>query len=100
MAISLDADQRTLIDPALSAPMMPRARWKGLGKELTVQQKLACALRIIAGAGANLDLTGHITVVVDDAGNMLGSPWGMWWEEACASDICLVSPAGELISGR
>jgi ribulose-5-phosphate 4-epimerase/fuculose-1-phosphate aldolase len=74
-------------------------RWRGLDIELTPQQELACAFRIIAQAGANLDMTGHITSVADD-GNMWCNPWGLWWEEVRASDIIKVDKDGNQLDGR
>jgi ribulose-5-phosphate 4-epimerase/fuculose-1-phosphate aldolase len=74
--------------------------WRGLDVELTPQQELACAFRILAAAGCNVDIAGHITMVADESGNMWVNPWGMWWEEVRASDILLVSPEGEKLAGR
>jgi ribulose-5-phosphate 4-epimerase/fuculose-1-phosphate aldolase len=77
-----------------------RPGWPGLEDELTPQQELACAFRILAEAGCNLDLAGHITWVADDAGSMWTNPWGLWWEEVRASDILRVDADGTLLEGR
>ncbi len=96
----------------------PRAM-PGIGRELTVQQELACMLRILAHEGWQENLSGHITwvaspsgdeaapaagaqpsIVADHPGAMWVNPWGMWWEEVTASDIVLVSPEGQNLSGK
>jgi ribulose-5-phosphate 4-epimerase/fuculose-1-phosphate aldolase len=77
----------------------------GIGRDLTVQQQLACLLRILAPSWQE-NLSGHITWVADPAddqghpGAMWVNPWGMWWEEVTASDILLVSPDGEFLAGK
>jgi ribulose-5-phosphate 4-epimerase/fuculose-1-phosphate aldolase len=71
----------------------------GIGRELTVEQELACALRILAHEGWQENLSGHITWA-DDDGAMWVNPWGMWWSEVTASDIMRVSPDGEILSGK
>lgn len=71
-----------------------------IGRDLTERQKLACAFRILAREGWRQNLAGHITYVVDDDGNMLVNPWGKWWEEVQASDLCVVSPDGRVIEGQ
>ncbi len=71
-----------------------------IGRDLTERQKLACAFRILAREGWTQNLAGHITYVIDDAGNMLVNPWGKWWQEVRASDLCVVSPDGRMIDGE
>jgi ribulose-5-phosphate 4-epimerase/fuculose-1-phosphate aldolase len=71
-----------------------------LGVELTDRQRLACLHRILAGLGFNENMAGHVTVAVDDDGTMLTSPWGRWWDEVRASDLCLVSPDGDVLEGE
>jgi ribulose-5-phosphate 4-epimerase/fuculose-1-phosphate aldolase len=71
----------------------------GIGHELTVQQELACALRILAGEGWRENLSGHITVATDDGG-MWCNPWGLWWEEVRASDILRLDAGGAIVDGR
>jgi ribulose-5-phosphate 4-epimerase/fuculose-1-phosphate aldolase len=70
----------------------------GIGHDLTVQQELACALRILAREGWRENLSGHITVATDDGG-MLCNPWGIWWEEARASDILQLDADGAIVAG-
>ena len=60
---------------------------------------LACALRILAHAGWQENLSGHIAWVQKGSTNMWCNPWGIWWEETQASDIALVSEAGEVLGG-
>ena len=71
----------------------------GIGHDLTVQQELACALRILARDGWRENLSGHITVATDDGG-MWCNPWGLWWEEVRASDILRLDADGRIVDGR
>ena len=71
-----------------------------IGVELSDRQKLACLHRILAGLGFNENMAGHVTMTADAAGNLWASPWGLWWDEVRASDLCLVSPDGEVLDGR
>ena len=71
----------------------------GIGPTLTTEQELACALRILAAEGWRENLSGHITVAGPD-GSILVNPWGMWWEEVCASDIVRIDADGVVVSGR
>jgi ribulose-5-phosphate 4-epimerase/fuculose-1-phosphate aldolase len=71
-----------------------------VGVELTDRQRLACLHRILAGLGFNENMAGHVTMIADATGNVWASPWGLWWDEVRASDLCLVSPEGELLEGR
>jgi ribulose-5-phosphate 4-epimerase/fuculose-1-phosphate aldolase len=80
--------------------MAERPAWRGLDISLSLQQELACAFRIIARSGCNLDVAGHITWVVDDDGNMWTNPWGLWWEEVKASDMVLVDSEGNHLDGK
>jgi ribulose-5-phosphate 4-epimerase/fuculose-1-phosphate aldolase len=72
----------------------------GIGRRLTVQQELACALRILARAGWQENMTGHVTWVEEGSDNMWCNPWGIWWEETKASDICLVAESGKVTGGK
>ncbi len=76
----------------------PRAL-PGIGRTLTVEQELACALRILAGEGWQENLSGHITVSCAD-GTLLVNPWGLWWDEVRASDIVRIGADGEVVGGR
>ncbi|MDQ1384663.1 MAG: hypothetical protein QOG65_2042 [Actinomycetota bacterium] len=71
----------------------------GIGHELTVQQELACALRVLAREGWRENLSGHITVATDDGG-MWCNPWGLWWEEVRASDILRLDADGRIVDGE
>jgi ribulose-5-phosphate 4-epimerase/fuculose-1-phosphate aldolase len=89
------------VEAQVSDNSWPRAI-PGIGRELTVQQELACLLRILAPTWQE-NLSGHITWIADDPahpGAMWVNPWGMWWEEVKASDIVLVSPDGEFLDGK
>ena len=71
----------------------------GVGRELTVPQQLACALRILAHEGWRENLSGHITWATP-AGGMWCNPWGIWWDEVRASDILELDADGEIVDGR
>jgi ribulose-5-phosphate 4-epimerase/fuculose-1-phosphate aldolase len=70
----------------------------GIGRELTVPQQLACALRILAPDWQE-NLSGHLTWANDD-GSMWVNPWGIWWEEVRASDILRVDADGDVVEGK
>ena len=72
---------------------------RGIGRELTVHQELACALRILAHAGWQENLSGHITWA-SGGDTMWCNPWGIWWEETTSSDIGEVNFDGEVLAGR
>jgi ribulose-5-phosphate 4-epimerase/fuculose-1-phosphate aldolase len=71
----------------------------GIGRDLTPEQSLACALRILAHEGWQENLSGHITWA-DDDGGLWVNPWGLWWSEVHASDIMRVSLDGSILSGK
>lgn len=71
-----------------------------IGVELTKHQALACAFRILARDGFSENIAGHITWATEDNSSMLVNPWGLWWEEISASDICRVDPDGAVLEGR
>lgn len=71
----------------------------GVGVELDLRQRLACAFRILAREGLSEGFNGHITVD-DGSGNFVVNPWGYWWDEMRASDLCVISPEGEVIAGH
>src|SRR5947209_5108812 len=68
--------------------------------ELTVRQKLSCAFRILSSVGFTENIAGHITVRDDEVGGMWINPWGLWWEEITASDLCRVDDDGVVREGR
>ena len=70
----------------------------GIGRELTVQQQMACALRILAREGWRENLSGHITIATDDGG-MWCNPWGLWWDEVRASDVLRLDAGGDVVEG-
>ncbi len=72
---------------------------RGIGRDLSVPEALACALRILAHEGWQENLSGHITWA-DETGEALWvNPWGMWWSEVRARDILRVSLDGSVLSG-
>jgi len=71
-----------------------------IGVDLDVRQELACAFRILARGGFGENIAGHITVVADDGESLWINPWGLWWEEVAASDVCRVSMEGDVLEGR
>jgi ribulose-5-phosphate 4-epimerase/fuculose-1-phosphate aldolase len=81
-----------------------RAVWSprlvpGIGRELSDQQKLACAFRVLARDGFAENISGHITWQRAGHDGMLVNPWGLWWRELRASDICTVAPDGQVVAG-
>ena len=71
-----------------------------IGVELTEAQALACSFHILARDGFSENIAGHITWATEDNSSMLVNPWGLWWEEITASDICRVDPDGKVLEGR
>jgi ribulose-5-phosphate 4-epimerase/fuculose-1-phosphate aldolase len=70
----------------------------GIGRELTVPQQLACALRALAREGWQENLSGHVTWSTPDGG-MWVNPWGVWWEEVRASQIVRLDADGDVVEG-
>lgn len=71
-----------------------------LGVELSNPQKLACAFRLLADDGFSENLAGHITWTDRDDGSMWVNPWGLWWSELKASDLCRVDSEARVIEGK
>ena len=71
-----------------------------VGPTLDERQKLACLHRILARAGFTENLAGHVTMAVDGSDDLWASPWGLWWDEVRASDLCRVGPDGTVRDGR
>lgn len=70
-----------------------------LGIDLDDRQKLAVAFRALAAEGCSEHMAGHVTVALP--GNLLQvNPWGLWWDEVSASDICVVDSDGVVVEGR
>jgi ribulose-5-phosphate 4-epimerase/fuculose-1-phosphate aldolase len=80
------------------ADWTPRAK-PPLGIELDDRQQLAAAFRILAAEGCSEHMSGHITVAMP-AGRLRVNPWGLWWDEITASDLCVVDAEGMVIEGR
>jgi ribulose-5-phosphate 4-epimerase/fuculose-1-phosphate aldolase len=81
------------------------ARWlpsvtPPIGVDLDSRQTLACAFRILARSGFAENLAGHITWAEPPGENLWVNPWGKWWSEVQASDVCLVSPDAEVLEGK
>ena len=89
--VELSAGGAAVWSPSITPP---------IGVELTEQQALACAFRILARDGFSENIAGHITWATGDSTSMLVNPWGLWWEEITASDICRVDPDGRVLEGR
>ena len=70
----------------------------GVGIDLTDEQRLALAHRILATEGWQENLSGHITWDRGD-GTYFCTPWGRWWEEVRASDVMTVDGNGEVVDG-
>lgn len=71
-----------------------------IGVDLTDEQALACSFRILARDGFAENLAGHITWQRPGQTNMLVNPWGLWWDEVSASDICEVDEDANVVAGR
>jgi carboxylesterase type B/ribulose-5-phosphate 4-epimerase/fuculose-1-phosphate aldolase len=71
----------------------------GIGRDLSLRQELACAFRILAETGFSENLAGHITMSLPGTDHLLINPWGKWWEELSASDLCEITADGEVVDG-
>jgi ribulose-5-phosphate 4-epimerase/fuculose-1-phosphate aldolase len=71
-----------------------------IGVDLTNEQALAVAFRHLADIGFAENMAGHITWQLDGQSTMLVNPWGLWWQEITASDICVVDENARVIHGR
>ncbi len=72
----------------------------GIGVDLTDAQALAISFRWLAREGFAENLAGHITWQRPGTTSMLINPWGLWWRELTASDICEVDENGNVINGK
>lgn len=72
----------------------------GIGRDLTDEQRLALALRWLALEGFAENIAGHITWQRPGHDTMLINPWGLWWREVKASDICEVDADGRVVTGK
>jgi ribulose-5-phosphate 4-epimerase/fuculose-1-phosphate aldolase len=71
-----------------------------IGIDLSDEQSLAIAFRHLASIGFAENLAGHITWQPDARTEMFVNPWGLWWQEITASDICVVDENARVVSGR
>lgn len=72
----------------------------GIEIDLTNPQRLACAFRWLASDGFSENLAGHITWTDREDGSMWVNPWGLWWSELKASDLCRVDAEARVLEGR
>ena len=71
-----------------------------IGVDLTDEQTLAVAFRHLADIGFAENMAGHITWQPDGQTDMYVNPWGLWWQELTASDICVVDEDARVVRGR
>ncbi|PND55681.1 aldolase [Mycobacterium sp. ENV421] len=71
-----------------------------IGVDLTDEQKMAIAFRHLADIGFAENMAGHITWQPDGHREMFVNPWGLWWQELTASDICVVDEDAHVVRGR
>jgi ribulose-5-phosphate 4-epimerase/fuculose-1-phosphate aldolase len=71
-----------------------------IGVELTDEQKMAVAFRHLADIGFAENMAGHITWQPEGQTDMFVNPWGLWWQELTASDICVVDEDAQVVRGR
>jgi ribulose-5-phosphate 4-epimerase/fuculose-1-phosphate aldolase len=68
--------------------------------DLTEREQLACALRVLANLEYNENFTGHITWQLAGTDELIVNPWGRWWNEVTASQLCRVNLDGTVIEGE
>ena len=71
-----------------------------IGVDLSEEQQMAIAFRHLADVGIAENMAGHITWQPDGRSDMYVNPWGLWWQELTASDICVVDDDARVVSGR
>ena len=71
-----------------------------IGVELSNEQALAIAFRHLAAIGFAENMAGHITWQLEGQTDMFVNPWGLWWQELTASDICVVDSDARVVRGR
>jgi ribulose-5-phosphate 4-epimerase/fuculose-1-phosphate aldolase len=71
-----------------------------IGVDLTDEQMMAIAFRHLASIGFAENMAGHITWQPDGQTEMFVNPWGLWWQELIASDICVVDEHARVVRGR
>jgi ribulose-5-phosphate 4-epimerase/fuculose-1-phosphate aldolase len=68
--------------------------------DLTDEQQMAIAFRHLAEVGFAENMAGHITWQPEGRSEMYVNPWGLWWQELTASDICVVDEDARVVRGR
>ncbi|WP_300681906.1 class II aldolase/adducin family protein [Nocardioides sp.] len=68
--------------------------------QLTDEQTLALSFRVLAHEGFSENMAGHITWQRPGQTEMLVNPWGLWWDEVSASDMCVVDEDARVVSGH
>lgn len=71
-----------------------------IGHTLSAEQQLAIAFRHLASIGFAENMAGHITWQPPGQSELLVNPWGLWWQELTASDICVVDEDARVVRGR
>ena len=71
-----------------------------VGVDLTDEQQMAIAFRHLASIGFAENMAGHITWQPEGRSEMYVNPWGLWWQELSASDICVVDEDAHVVRGR
>jgi ribulose-5-phosphate 4-epimerase/fuculose-1-phosphate aldolase len=71
-----------------------------IGVDLTDEARLACAFRILHREGFSENMAGHITWQRPGHEELLVNPWGLWWAEVKASDVCAVDVDANVVAGK
>ncbi|BBY56999.1 class II aldolase/adducin family protein [Mycolicibacterium sarraceniae] len=71
-----------------------------IGVDLSDEQMMAVAFRHLADIGFAENMAGHITWQPEGQTDMFVNPWGLWWQELTASDICVVDEDAHVVRGR
>jgi L-fuculose-phosphate aldolase len=67
--------------------------------DLSPEQEIALLARTLFNEGYDDHLAGHITFKQPD-GTLLANPFGLTWDEVCASDIARIDKKGRQVAGR
>jgi ribulose-5-phosphate 4-epimerase/fuculose-1-phosphate aldolase len=67
--------------------------------DLSPQAEVALLARLLFHEGYDDHLSGHITFRQPD-GTILATPWGLTWDEMCASDIMRMDADGNPLEGK
>ena len=90
-----DVDRKGGLDVWAPSVMPPVGRGP-----FTDEQTLAIAFRLLAREGFSENMAGHITWQRAGDTDMLVNPWGLWWDELSASDICVVDEDAKVLRGQ